>query len=137
MITAKYNHLISDKALSSISTEFKSEVMAISPAQTFGGAEIIDSIKPFSKSGVYIKGELADATAAAGTGTLSVKLYSAETATGAMALVATYGPFTVAELNSKDGFLNAALPENAKGCIQVGVVGANLTAGKVRIRVEA
>lgn len=137
MITAKYNHAIADVALSSVSTEVKSAVMEILPAQKFGGFKILDSVKPFSKTGVYIKGELAGDTAAAGSGSLEVYLYSADTADGTMAKVATFGPFTIADINAKGEFLNVALPENAKGCIQIGVKGSNLTAGKVRIRVEA
>lgn len=137
-LTAKYNHAFdADVALTSVSsTATKGRIMPISPVQTFGGAEIIDSVKPFSKTGVYIIGELAGEAKAAGTGTLTVELYSADSASETPALCATFGPFSVADINAGE-FLNAPLPENAKGVIQIGVKGANLTAGAVRIRVEA
>lgn len=139
-LTAKYNHAFEGNvALSAINTATKGRIMAISPVQSFGGADIIDSVKPFSKAGVYIIGELAGDAKAAGSGALTIKLYSADSTNGSTALTevdASFGPFTAADINAGE-FLRVALPEHCKGCIQLEYSGTNFSAGAVRIRVEA
>lgn len=138
-ITAKYNHVFSgeiDLKNDISSTVKKGDVMPLSPVQTFGGKEIIDSITPFSKTGVYIIGE-GGSVKATGSGSLTVTLYSAGKATDTMEVVGTFGPYDTADINADKPFLRVALPENAKGCIQIGVSGTAFTAGKAIIRVEA